>query len=331
VGADLAALCREAALISAQRTAAEALGRVDGCGTPLAPEPAQQLHRVTPADLEAAALRVGASALRGLTPQHAATPWSHIGGMDGVIRQLRDAVEGPLSGERAAAYRSMGLSVPRGLLLYGPPGNSKTTLVRALATAVCASFFALSGADVYSPYVGDAERTLRTVFARARAAVPSLIFLDELDAMVGKRGIGGSSGGHSVSTSILATLLTEMDGVQSADGVLVVGATNRRRALDPALLRPGRLELHIPVPLADATGRADILRIHTQRCVLADDVDVGALAAGTAGWSGAQLENLCREAGMTALRTRGLGAAAVTQADFVDALRRLRPMSGALG
>jgi transitional endoplasmic reticulum ATPase len=326
VGADLAAVCREAATLALQRALRGSLPpawRDPELALSSDSAPCEEL--VTPDDLETALRLVGASSLRGLTPQHERTAWADIGGMGSVVAQLQAAVVGPLSPERAALYRRMGLSMPRGLLLYGPPGNSKTTLVRALATAVHASFFALAGADVYSPFVGDAERTLRTVFARAREAVPSLIFLDEIDAMVGKRGIGGAGGGgHDVSTSVLATLLAEMDGVQSADGVLVVGATNRPGALDPALLRPGRLELHIHVPLPDAAGRAAILRVHTRACTLEAGVDLDLLSAGTPGWSGARLENLCREAGMAALRRRGLSAPAIAHADFVAALARLQ-------
>lgn len=243
-----------------------------------------------------------------------------------MVTKLRSAVELPLL--HHSAFTAMALSPPRGILLYGPPGNSKTTLVRALANALHASFFVLSGADVYSPYVGEAEKTLRTVFARARAAPPALIFLDEIDAIVGSRGIGGTGsgdGGSAVSTGILATLLTEMDGVVSAEGVVIVAATNRKEALDPALLRPGRLELHLHVPLPDADGRLAILRIHTRKCSVASDVDLAALARDTEGWSGAELGNVCREASMEALR-EDIGADAVAARHFAAALEKLRTM-----
>jgi SpoVK/Ycf46/Vps4 family AAA+-type ATPase len=276
-------------------------------------------------------LKVGASALRGDGTNPDATSsaisggigWERVGGMAAVVQRLREAAEYPLT--RAEEYKRFGLAPPRGILLYGPPGCSKTTLVRALAGAVSASFFALSGAEVFSPWVGDAESCVRKVFARARAASPSILFLDEVDAMVGSRGIGGA-GGQGTSVGVLATLLTEMDGVAAAGGVLVVAATNRKEVLDPALLRPGRLEVHIHVPLPDAKGREEILAVHTAKAELADDVDLAALAsdASTGGWSGAALEGLAREAAMEALREDIHGARQVCGRHFEAALRAIK-------
>ena len=263
--------------------------------------------------------------------------WASVGGMASTITALREAVERPL--RHPLAYRAMGVSIPRGILLYGPPGNSKTTLVRLLARATNAAFSSLSGAAVYSPFLGDAERRIREAFARARLAAPSLLFLDEIDALVGSRGIGGGGGqARDVSTGVLATLLTEMDGVQAAEGVLVVAATNRPEVLDPALLRPGRLEMHIRVPAPDEAGRAEVLAVHAARLPQAGDVSLAALAAATPGWSGAALENLCREAAMAAVRRIGVavvgrvgpgedgegGAVSVGLADWEGALRRLQ-------
>ncbi len=240
-----------------------------------------------------------------------------------MIQRMREAAEYPLT--RGAAYKRFGLAPPRGILLYGPPGCSKTTLVRALAGAVSASFFSLSGAEVFSPWVGDAESCLRKVFARAREASPSILFLDEIDAMVGSRGIGGS-GGRGSSVGVLATLLTEMDGLAALGDVIVVGATNRKEALDPALLRPGRLEVHIHVPLPDSKGRQEILSIHTSKTPLADDVDLSEFAAEdrTGGWSGAALEGLAREAAMEALRENVENAAKVHKRHWEAALNTLK-------
>ncbi len=264
--------------------------------------------------------------------------------MDAVIARLRDAVERPLT--HAAAYSRMGLAPPAGVLLYGPPGTSKTTLARALAQSVHASFHALSGADVLSAYVGDAEAAIRAAFLQARRAAPAILFLDEVDALVGSRGIGAGAGtGRNATTGVLATLLAEMDGVTGAGPglapqghppgdasgglaiprVIVVAATNRPEALDPALLRPGRLEVHIHVPPPpDARSRAEVLRVHTRRMPLAGDVDLESLAADPriSGWSGAQLENICREAAMEALReclrARADGVAGATAAGKVE-------------
>ena len=339
-GADLAAIIDTAARnVAAAAAASAAL-------SPLTRGPnMQQLPPIDAVDLESALESVGASSLRSgdvSATVHPARrrrvnaadedPWASIGGMDETITLLRRAVEAPLS--RPAAYSTMHLAPPRGVLLYGPPGNSKTGLAAALAASCGATFFVLSGADVYSPYVGEAERVIRETFARAREATPAVVFLDEVDALVGRRGIG-ENGGSSTASGILATLLTEMDGVASCDGVVVLAATNRPDALDPALLRPGRLEVHIRVPTPDVNGRAAILAVHCRKMpvVVAVNgsygVDFGGLAKRTDGWSGAQLENLCREAGMAALRRamRAPGrenlhfaALEVSPADFEDAM-----------
>ena len=312
VGADLAAVVREAVSLAAGRAAAAAAAATSSTGTPLP---------LTAADLDTASCHVRASALRGVAASHDTTRWEDVGGMGDVVHRLRAAVEYPR--RHAAAYRAMALAPPRGVLLYGPPGNSKTTLVRALACSMDAAFFVLSGADLMSPYVGEAEATVRALFARAREAVPAIIFLDEVDALVGSRGrdgVGATDGGAAVG--ILASLLTELDGVASADGVTVVAATNRKEALDPALMRPGRLELHLHVPPPDAAGRAAILAIHTRAARLEADVDLPALAAATPGWSGAALANLAREAAMEALR-ESLAATAVARRHFDAALAAL--------
>jgi SpoVK/Ycf46/Vps4 family AAA+-type ATPase len=196
VGGDLVALVREATAASALRvTAAFAGSAVADSAAAVAGAEGAAPGGVTLVDFVNAMGRVGASSLRGLSVAPAAlsadTTWASVGGMGPVVRRIREAVEAPLL--RAAAYKRMGLSVPRGLLLHGPPGNSKTTLVRALCAAVHATFFVLSGADVFSPYVGDAEKVIRTLFARARESVPAVIFLDEIDSLVGKRGIGGGA------------------------------------------------------------------------------------------------------------------------------------------
>ena len=295
VGADLAALCREAAL-------------------------AAMPAAVTRAHLQAAFHGIGVpSALRGLTTTATRTSWADIGGYDAVKMKLQQAVEWPLA--HPEAFTRLGLQPPRGVLLHGPPGCSKSTLVRACASATGAAFLALSGADVYSPYVGDAEKALRDAFRKARAMPPAIVFLDEVDAMVGKRGIGAAAaaGGGDTSTGVLATLLTEMDGVEWAPGVLVVAATNRLDALDPALLRPGRFELRLEVPLPDAASRLAILRVHTRFMAVGPDVDLGAVAAAADGFSGAQLEAVCREAAMAALRA-DIAAAAVRQDQLLHAV-----------
>ncbi|CAN0067492.1 unnamed protein product, partial [Ectocarpus sp. 12 AP-2014] len=239
VGADLAALAREAALLAA-RTQASRQCRHDGEeNRPLAAASKEAL--VEPEHLSLAMEKVGASSLRGHQVTVPDTPWSDIGGMEEAKARLRQAVEWPVV--HKASFDRMGLTPPRGILLFGPPGCSKTTLVRAAATAAGATFVCLSGADVFSPYLGEAEAEIRQAFRIARNAAPAILFFDEIDAIVCNRDGGGKASfgpASSAESRVLATFLTEMDGVGSlkGDGVVVVGATNRPEAVDRALLRP---------------------------------------------------------------------------------------------
>ncbi|KAJ2003088.1 hypothetical protein H4R26_003262 [Coemansia thaxteri] len=276
VGADLAALCREAG------------------GQAIV-----QRRPVTMDDFGRAMRTVTASTRRGLAVEVADTQWSDVGGLDDIKRKLRQAVEWPTVHREAMAR--LGIRPPRGILLFGPPGCSKTTLVRVLATQTRATFVSVNGAGLYSAYVGDSERTLRDVFRRARAAAPAIVFLDEVDAIVGKR--LAQSRGDSVQERILSTLLNEMDGMTGTadDGVLVVGATNRIDMIDSALLRPGRFDRVLYVPPPDLRGRMEILRISSRKGGLAEG-EVAELAAATEGFSGADLRNLAREAALLALR-----------------------------
>lgn len=226
--------------------------------------------------------------------------WSSIAGMHLVKRRLRIAVEWPL--RYAATFNRLALKAPRGILLHGPPGCSKTSLVRAAASESRLAFLRLSGADIYSCYLGEAERILRDAFTTARVAAPSILFIDEIDAIVGKRSVTGLVDGNAVQQRVLSTLLTEMDGIVSAQGVLVVAATNRVDLLDDALLRPGRFDDILKVDLPDQQTRLDILRIHTQSMTLHPDVDLHLIASRTARFSGADLKALCTEAALSALR-----------------------------
>ena len=333
VGADLTAAVREAAGASLRRASQH--------------HHHHHHHMITRSDLATALTRVGASSLRGAvgfipspptsssqtssSPSNIATTsssfadtaWSRVGGADAVVVRLREAIELPL--RHSALFTKVGLSPPRGLLLFGPPGNAKTTLVTALAAALGAPLFCLSPADVLSAYVGEAEGILRRAFSSARSAAPSVLFLDEIDALVG--GSAAREGG-GVARGLLATLLTELDGVANGDcGILVVGATNRPNTLDPALLRPGRLSLHINVPAPDTAGRIAVLLIHSRLLPLANDVHFNTLAEKTEGWSGAKLEALCRSAAFVALREAvSLGftqVKSVTAVHFEVALKSL--------
>eukprot|EP00124_Ichthyophonus_hoferi_P001530 Ihof_evm15s81 gene=Ihof_evmTU15s81 len=211
---------------------------------------------------------------------------------------LKEAIEWPI--KYRESFERLGLGIPKGVLLYGPPGCSKTTLVKAVASTANCTFLAVSGAQVYSPYVGEAEKTIRELFRKARQGAPSVVFLDEVEAMVGKRGAGLTSAG--VSERILSTLLNEMDGVVDAGHVVCVAATNRPDMLDEALLRPGRFDKIVYVPPPDHAARLAIFKVHTKKTPLASDIDLCLLADQTELYSGADIENVCREAAIHALR-----------------------------
>lgn len=222
--------------------------------------------------------------------------WDDLGGLDEVKARVQEAVEWPLL--YPEAFGRLGIRPVRGVLLHGPPGCSKTSIARILAASNRFSFFSLDGATVFSCYVGEAERLIRTVFASARRAAPSLIFLDEVDALVGVRG----QGADQVQERVLSTLLNEMDGIVELTGVIVLGATNRPELIDSALLRPGRFDCIVAVPPPNAAGRLDILQRVTRRTPLAPDVDLRRIAEESEGFSGAMLRQMVQEAAINAIR-----------------------------
>ena len=311
-GADLAALCREAALSAVARsrsagaeveTGRDLESEARSPGHTPADAPANTPVLVTADDFVAARTVVGPSIARGLALDFVPVQWSSIGGLAEVKLKLQQAVEWPI--RRPEALRRLGLRAPKGVLLHGPPGCSKTTLARAAATASGATFVALSAAQLFSQYVGEGEAILRAAFARARLASPAILFLDEIDALAGRRA-DDPGRQHASASRILSTFLTEMDGLEGAKGaaVLVLGATNRPGAIDDALLRPGRFDLLLHVPSPDLPGRRAVLGIHAAAMPLAADVDLDAVAARTARYTGAELAQVCREAAMAAIRER---------------------------
>ncbi|ORZ35330.1 P-loop containing nucleoside triphosphate hydrolase protein [Catenaria anguillulae PL171] len=317
VGADLAALVREACqgVVKKKLMAAE-LGQ--GQGTQAV---------ITRDDLVRAQAKVSPSLRRGHQVQLAggrATSWGDIGGLEDVKEELIRAAVWPI--ERADQFRALGLTPPRGLLLYGPPGCSKTTLVRVLANELRSAFYSLTPADVYSAFVGEAERIVRAAFARARATAPSVLFLDELDALVG----GERDQGDGVKHRVLLTLLAEMDGVESGGAnddpsraVMVVAATNHPGQLDAALIRPGRLDRFVYVRPPTRDEKVDIFKVFTKRMPLSEAVDLEQVVDKIPLATGADIESICREAALASLRE---GAECVEQRHFDVALDSCHPV-----
>ncbi|KAL8610058.1 hypothetical protein ACOMHN_045456 [Nucella lapillus] len=239
---------------------------------------------LTSSDLNWGVKQVSPSAMREVHLEVPQVRWSDIGGQEEIKLQLRQAVEWPIT--RPEAFKRMGITPPAGYLLYGPPGCSKTMIAKALATESGLNFMAVKGPELFDKYVGESERAVREVFRKARSAAPSIIFIDEIDSLSVER--GGSGGGNSVADRVLTQLLTEMDGIVALRGVTIVAATNRPDLIDKALLRPGRFDRLLYVPLPDADTRLQILQIIRQRTPMADDVCLHDLVSQTDRFSGAE-------------------------------------------
>jgi transitional endoplasmic reticulum ATPase len=291
-GADLAALVKETAMNALRRFLKEHAIDLD---KPIPSELLQKL-KVTMADFYKAMKNVAPSLMREVLIEVPEVRWDDIGGLDLVKQQLREAVEWPI--KYPHIFEHMGIRPPKGILLYGPPGCGKTLLAKAAATESGANFIAVKGPEILSKWIGESEKAIREIFKRARKAAPAIIFFDEIDAIAPVRGHDVSG----VTDRIVNQMLTEMDGIEALRGVVVIGATNRPDLLDPALLRPGRFDRVIYVPPPDTKARYEILKIHTRKIPLAEDVNLVELAKITEGYSGADLEALVREAVMLALR-----------------------------
>lgn len=311
VAGDLAALAREAAL----RAAARLTRRTDDDSTGERPSPGLRTDDLL------GALEVIRPVSRMDSPEVAlgSITLDEVGDMVETKQALTEAVLWPL--QHPDTFTRLGVDPPRGVLLFGPPGCGKTFVVRALAASGQLSVHTVKGAELMDKWVGSSEKAVRDLFDRARESAPSLIFLDEVDALAPRRGQSSDSG---VADRVVASLLTELDGVEPLQDVVVLGATNRPDLIDPALLRPGRLERLVFVPPPDADARADILRTASRNVPLADDVDLSELAADLDGYSAADCSALLREAALSAMR-RDIDAATVGPDDIAEARRRVRP------
>jgi len=314
-GADLASLARE--------TAMKALRRY-------LPEINLEEERIPPSVLEKMEVRmedfinaykeITPTAMREVYIEVPTVHWTDIGGLEEVKQELREAVEWPI--KNPEVFKRMGIRAPKGILLSGPPGCGKTLLARAVATESEANFITIKGPEVFSKWVGESEKAIREVFRKARMAAPAVIFFDEFDSLVPRRGMGYADSG--VSERVISQLLTEMDGIMTLEDVVIIAATNRPDIVDPAVLRPGRFDRLIYVPEPDEKARFDIFKLYTKDMPLAKDVDLKHLAGMTKSYSGADIEALCREAAMNALR-KDVKSNEVLLMDFQKAMEKIGP------
>ncbi len=313
VGADLAALCREAAMHALRRV----LPKLDLQTETIPPEVLFTL-KVTRDDFETAMKIVEPSAMREVLLEIPNVKWEQVGGLAEVKRELKEAVELPL--KRPDIFKKFKIRPLTGILLYGVTGTGKTLLAKAIATESEANFIPVRGPEIFSKWVGESERAIRDIFRRARQAAPAIIFFDEIDAIASRR---GEFAGSKVNETIVNQLLSEIDGLQERSQVVLIAATNRPDILDSAILRPGRFDRLIYVPLPDYDARLEILKIYTQDMPIKDP-DIKMLAAKTELYSGADLENLCREAVMLLIRNN-INAEELTMHHFEQALSIVKP------
>jgi len=315
VGSDIEALTREAAMNALRRV----LPKIDLDQEGIPQEVLDELI-VRREDFDQALKEVRPSAMREVLFEIPKVTWDDIGGLDEVKQLLREAVELPL--KAPDAFRRLGVTPPKGILLYGPPGTGKTLLAKAVANESSANFISAKGSELLSKWYGESEQRVAEVFRRARQVAPAVIFLDELDSLAPKRGT--AVGEPHATERIVNQLLAELDGLEELRGVVVIGATNRPDIIDPALLRPGRFDELIYVPVPDEEARLAIFKVHTRDMALADEVDLAELARRTKGYSGADIAEVCRKAGRLALR-EDLGAERVEMRHFLEALKQTQP------
>ncbi|XP_035767054.1 ATPase family protein 2 homolog [Neolamprologus brichardi] len=313
VGADLAAVGKEAGLHALKR----ALG---GSHQPPSDQQLMGTVTVTLQDLQWAMSVVKPSAMREVAIDVPKVRWSDVGGMEEVKLKLKQAVEWPL--KHPEAFTRMGIQPPKGVLLYGPPGCSKTMIAKALANESGLNFLAIKGPELLSKYVGESERAVREVFRKARAVAPSIVFFDEIDALASER--GSSSGSSGVGDRVLAQLLTEMDGIEQLRDVTVLAATNRPDMIDKALMRPGRLDRIVYVPLPDARTRKEIFSLQFRNMPVAENVSLDHLVTRTNNYSGAEITAVCREAALLALQ-EDIKARHIEARHFESALNTVKP------
>jgi len=312
-GADIEAVCKEAAMHALRRV----LPQVKWKEEEELPKEVLEKLKVTKEDFDYALKMVEPSAMREVLVEIPNVHWDDIGGLEKIKDELKESVEWPLKYPKS--FKKLGIKPPSGILLYGPPGCGKTLLAKAVATESQANFISVKGPELLSMWFGESERKIRELFRRAKQVAPVIIFFDEIDAMVPRRGHGM----HEATERIVSQILTEMSGLEDLNDVVIIGATNRPDMLDTALLRPGRFDRHILVPAPDEDARLKILKVLTRNMPL-KNVDLKKIARETDNYSGADLEALCREAAMNALR-ENKKAKEVTMKHFNKALEEVKP------
>ena len=310
-GADIKALCREAAMKALRRY----LPEIDLEGDKISPEILESMV-ISTRDFREGMKEIIPTAMREFYVEVARVKWNDVGGLYEAKRTLHDNLITSI--REPEKFAKMGIKPPRGALLYGPPGTGKTLLAKALATESSANIVVVRGPEVLSKWVGESEKAIREIFRKAKASSPCIVVFDELDSLARPRGQDDDMSGNE---RVLSQMLTEMDDAGSA-GVVVVGITNRPDLIDTSLLRPGRLDLIIYVGPPDDKARQEILRIITQPMPLAEDINLASIAQSTKSFSGADLVSLCREAAVNAMQAK---SDIVSNSDFVKAIRHVRP------
>ncbi|EQD66127.1 AAA family ATPase, subfamily protein, partial [mine drainage metagenome] len=311
-GADLAALARESAMFTLRDILPKIMDKKS------IPNEILVGLKVSMHDFMNALAAIQPSALREVFVERPNVHWNDVGGLEEVKKQLKEALELPI--KNPEAFEKMGIRPIKGILLVGAPGTGKTLLAKAVATERESNFISIKGPELLSKYVGESEKATREIFRKARMAAPCIIFIDEIDAIASARDAGSTD--SMVTERVVDTLLTEIDGLDSMKNVSVLAATNRPDMLDPALLRPGRFDKIIEIPVPGEEERLAIFKVHTRRMPIDKNVSLEELAKSTDGYTGAEIENLCREAGMYAIREE---KTIVTKEHFAKAMEDIKP------
>ena len=320
VGADLEVLAKEAAIRSLRKI----LPEIDLAQDKISAEILQKI-KITSDDFKEALKEVKPSALREVLVEIPNVTWDDVGGLESLKEELQEAIEWPLKYKEALEY--VDVAAPKGILLHGPPGTGKTLIAKAIAKMTESNFISVKGPELLSKWVGESEKGVREIFRKARQAAPCIIFFDEIDALIPTR--SGMDSSH-VSENVVSQILTEIDGLEELNDVLVIGATNRLDMVDSALLRPGRFDRIIEVPKPDAKGRKHIFEIHTKKKPLESNVDLAKIVEMTNGYSGAEIAAVCDRAAFAALKRYVNGEKKIVkeikiaQSDLVEAVRKVR-------